>query len=220
MHALLFDLDGTLVDTVYAHVLAWQHALAEVGVAVDSYRLHRHVGSSGDLIVRFAQREAGQALSAEQAATVHRRHEELFRQIVPRPRALPGAVEVFRALRSAGIPHAIATASYRPLIDASLDVVGVGPEAVVVEGKGALHGKPEPDIFLVSQERLKVQAADCVVVGDAVWDHVAARRAGMPSVGVLTGGYGEEELFHAGAFRVYGTLADLLRNLDELGILL
>jgi beta-phosphoglucomutase-like phosphatase (HAD superfamily) len=165
MHALLFDLDGTLVDTVYAHVLAWQRALGEVGVAVDGYRLHRHVGSSGELIVRFAQREAGQALSAEQAATVHRRHEELFRQIVPRPRALPGAIEVFRALRSAGIPHVIATANYRPLIDASLDVVRVGPEAVVVEGKGELHGKPEPGIFLASRERLKVQAADCAGIG-------------------------------------------------------
>ena len=89
MHGLVFDLDGTLVDTVYAHVLAWQGALGEVGVAVDSYRLHRHVGSSGGLIVRYAQREAGRELSAEQRETVHRRHEELFQQIMPRPRPLP-----------------------------------------------------------------------------------------------------------------------------------
>jgi phosphoglycolate phosphatase-like HAD superfamily hydrolase len=91
---------------------------------------------------------------------------------------------------------------------------------VVVEGKGALQGKPEPDLFLASQTRLGVSARDCIVVGDAVWDHVAARRAGMLSIGVLTGGYGEEELYHAGAFRVYRTIADLLQNLDELGILL
>jgi HAD superfamily hydrolase (TIGR01509 family) len=220
MHALIFDLDGTLVDTVYAHVLAWQRSLGEAGVAVDGYRLHRHVGSSGTLIVRYAQRETGRQLSAEQAQTVHRRHSELFRQIVPRPRPLPGAVEVFRALRDARIPHAIATASYRPLIDASLDAVAVAPDAVVVEGMGELQGKPEPDLFLASKTRLGVQAEDCIVVGDAVWDHVAARRAGMLSVGVLTGGYGEEELYHAGAFRVYRTIADLLQNLDELGILL
>src|SRR5262247_2998050 len=136
MHALVFDLDGTLVDTVYAHVLAWQVALGEAGVVVDGYRLHRHVGSSGGLIVRYAQREAGRRLSAEQAQAVHRRHGELFRQIVPRPRPLPGAVEAFRVLRDARIPHAVATASYRPLIDASLEAVGVGPDAVVVEGKG------------------------------------------------------------------------------------
>jgi HAD superfamily hydrolase (TIGR01509 family) len=220
MHALIFDLDGTLVDTVYSHVLAWQSALAEVGVAVDGYRLHRHVGSSGGLIIRFAQRETGRELSAEQAETVHRRHGELFRQIVPRPRALPGAVEIFRALDGARIPYAIATASYRPLIDTSLAAVGVAADAIVVEGKGSLHGKPEPDLFLASRERLSIAAADCVIVGDAVWDHVAARRANMVSVGVLTGGYGEEELYHAGAFRVYRNIADMLRNLDELGILL
>src|SRR5271165_1746192 len=109
MHALLFDLDGTLVDSVYAHVLSWQLALGEVGVAVDGYRLHRHVGSSGGLIVRYAQREAGHELSAEQAETVHRRHDELFRQILPRPRPLPGAVEAFRTLRKASIPYTIAT---------------------------------------------------------------------------------------------------------------
>lgn len=220
MHALVFDLDGTLVDTVYAHVLAWQGALGEAGVVVDGYRLHRHVGSSGDLIVRYAQRETGRKLSAEKAETVHRRHGELFRQMMPRPRPLPGAVEVFPTLRESGIPYAIATASYRPVIDASLEAVGVGPEAVVIEGKGALRGKPEPDLFLASRERLGTGAEDCTIVGDAVWDHVGARRAGMLSVGVLTGGYGEEELYHAGAFRVYRNIADLLQNLDELGILL
>jgi len=220
MHALVFDLDGTLVDSVYAHVLAWQSAIEEAGLVVDGYRLHRHVGSSGNLIVRFAQRETGRDLSAEQMETIHRRHGELFRQMVPNPRPLPGAIEMFRALRAARIPHAIATASYRPLINASLDAVGVGPEAVVVEGKGELQGKPEPDLFLAARKQLGVAVAECIAVGDAVWDHVAARRAGMVSVGVLTGGYGEEELYHAGAFRVYRTIADLLQNLDELGILL
>ena len=220
MHALLFDLDGTLVDTVYAHVLAWQIALGEPGVVVDGYRLHRHVGSSGDLIVRYAQRQAGRKLSPAQVESVHRRHGELFRQILPHPRALPGAVELFRVLRVWNIPYAIATASFRPLIDASLEAVGVGAEALVVEGKGALRGKPEPDLFLASRERLGTRVEDCVVVGDAIWDHIGARRAGMLSVGVLTGGYGEEELYHAGAFRVYRNIADLLENLDELGILL
>jgi HAD superfamily hydrolase (TIGR01509 family) len=220
MHALIFDLDGTLVDTVYAHVLAWQVALAEVGVDVDGYRLHRHVGSSGGLIVRYSQREMGRELSIEQRRAVHQRHGELFRQLLPHPRPLPGAAEAFRVLRASGVPHAIATASYRPLIDASLEAVGVGPDAIVVEGKGPLRGKPEPDLFLTSRERLGDRAEDCIVVGDAVWDHVGARRAGMLSVGVLTGGYGEEELYHAGAFRVYRDIADLLQNLDELGILL
>jgi phosphoglycolate phosphatase-like HAD superfamily hydrolase len=101
-----------------------------------------------------------------------------------------------------------------------LQAIGIGPEVVVVEGGGGLRGKPEPDLFVASRERLGTRGADCIVVGDAVWDHVGARRAGMLSVGVLTGGYGEEELYHAGAFRVYRDVADLLANLDELGILL
>src|SRR5262249_40656411 len=150
----LFDLDGTLVDTVYGHVLAWQQALSDVGVAVDGYRLHRHVGSSGGLIVRFAQRETGRQLSAEQMETVQRRHAELFRQILPRPRPLPGAVEGLRILREAKVPHAIATASYRPIINGSLDAIGTAADAIVVEGKGSLHGKPEPDLFLASRARL------------------------------------------------------------------
>jgi HAD superfamily hydrolase (TIGR01509 family) len=220
MHGLIFDLDGTLVDTVYAHVLAWQQALAEAGVQIEGHRLHRHVGSSGGLLVRFAEREAGRSLSAEQEKAVRRRHDELFRQLLPRPRPLPGAADLLAALCAAGVPHAVATASYRPLIDPSLEAAGVGPGTAVVEGSGTLHGKPEPDLFLAARERLGPGAGSCVVVGDAVWDHVGARRAGMLSVGVLTGGYGEEELYHAGAFRVYRNAGDLLRNLDELGILL
>ena len=220
MRALLFDLDGTLVDTVYAHVMAWQRALAEAGVSVDGFRLHRHVGSSGELIVRHAQRDASRTLSPQETETVHRRHAELFRQLVPSPRPLPGAVHAFRTLGAAGVPHAVVTASYRPVIDPSLDALELPPGAVVVEGKGGLHGKPEPDLFLAGRDRLGLRTGDCVVVGDAVWDHIGARRAGMMSVGVLTGGYGEEELFHAGALRVYQDVAELLRSLDELGLAL
>jgi phosphoglycolate phosphatase-like HAD superfamily hydrolase len=220
LRALLFDLDGTLVDTVYAHVLAWQRALAEAGVSVDGFRLHRHVGSSRELIVRHAQRDARRTLSPQEAETVHRRHDELFRQLVPSPRPLPGAVQAFRTLGAAGVPHAVVTASYRPVIDQSLDALELPPGAVMVEGKGGLHGKPEPDLLLAGRDRLGLLTGDCVVVGDAVWDHIGARRAGMMSVGVLTGGYGEEELFHAGALRVYRDVAELLQSLDELGLAL
>src|SRR4029078_2329260 len=134
------------------------------------------------------QRETGRELTAEQSETVRHRHDELFRKTLYRPRPLPGAIEMLRALCAAKIPHAIATASYRPLIDASLEAVGVGPEVVVVEGSRGLQGKPEPDLFLAAQRQLDVTAAECIFIGDAVWDHVAAHRAGMMSVGVLTGG--------------------------------
>ena len=116
--------------------------------------------------------------------------------------------------------HGIATSGRRPEIDESLVALGVPAEMVVVERGDVLRAKPEPDLFLACQERLGVAIGDCYVVGDAVWDLLAARRAGMLSVGLLTGGYGEDELRAAGAFRVYRDPAELLDSLDELGIVI
>src|SRR4051812_17238750 len=160
MHAMIFDLDGTLVDSVYAHVLAWQGALGEVGIDIDGWQLHRHVGSSGRLIVRYAERTLGRSLSSAQEESVYRRHGELFRQLLPQPRPLPGAVEAFRVLREAKVPSALATASHRPVIDLSLAALGVGNSTVVVEGSGALRGKPEPDLILAAQRQLGVEAGE------------------------------------------------------------
>jgi phosphoglycolate phosphatase-like HAD superfamily hydrolase len=116
------------------------------------------------------------------------------------------------------VPFGIATSGRRPEIDSSLAALGVGPEVVVVERGDVLRAKPEPDLFLACQERMGVEVRDCTVVGDAVWDLLAARRAGMLSVGLLTGGYGEDELTSAGAFRVYRDPEELDASLDELGI--
>jgi HAD superfamily hydrolase (TIGR01509 family) len=219
MNALIFDLDGTLVDTVYAHVFAWQRAFAEAGLAIDGWRIHRRIGMSGGLFARAAARELGREIDAAQAEALQRRHGELFREFLPERRPLPGAVELLRELRARGVAFGIATSGRRPEIDRSLEVLGVGPEIVVVERRDVARAKPEPDLFLACQQRLGVQAAECYVVGDAVWDLLAARRAGILSVGLLSGGYGEDELLSAGAFRVYRDPAELHRSLDELGIL-
>jgi HAD superfamily hydrolase (TIGR01509 family) len=217
--ALIFDLDGTLVDTVYAHVFAWQRAFAEVGLPIDGWRIHRRVGMSGGLFARAAAREIGRPLSEEEAETIQRRHSELYREILPERRPLPGAVELLAELRERRIPHGIATSGRRPEIDASLEVLGISEDTVVVERGDVDRAKPEPDLFLTCAERLDVAAVDCYVVGDAVWDLLAARRAGMLSVGLLSGGYGEDELTRAGAFRVYRDTAELRTSLDELGVL-
>src|SRR5512136_3072778 len=219
MRALIFDLDGTLVDTVYAHVFAWQQALAEAGMVIEGWLIHRRIGMSGGLFTRAVARELGRDLSAEEVLALQRRHGELFVQLLPVRRPLPGAVELLRFLAETGIAVGIATSGRRPLIDASLAVLGVGPETVVVERGEVARAKPEPDLFLACQQRLGVEAKDCYVVGDAVWDLLAARRAGMLSVGLLSGGYGEDELTRAGALRVYRDPAELHRSLDELGIL-
>jgi HAD superfamily hydrolase (TIGR01509 family) len=217
--SLVFDLDGTLVDTVYAHVLAWQRALAEAGLPVDGWRIHRRVGMSGGLFARAVAREVGRPLSDDETEALQRRHGELYRQLLPERRPLPGAVELLRELREAGVVHGIATSGRRPEIDASLAALGVGAETVVVERGDVLRAKPEPDLFLEAARRLEVAPADCYVVGDAVWDLLAARRAGMLSVGLLSGGYGEDELTRAGAFRVYRDADELRGSLDELGVL-
>ncbi len=219
MRALIFDLDGTLVDTVYAHVFAWQRAFAESGLAIDGWRIHRRIGMSGGLFARAAARELGREITASQAEALQARHGELFREFLPERRPLPGAVELLRELRRVGVLFGIATSGRRPEIDLSLAALKVGADTVVIERRDVARAKPEPDLFLACQQQLRVAAADCYVIGDAVWDLLAARRAGMLSVGLLSGGYGEDELTSAGAFRVYRDAAELHRSLDELGIL-
>jgi HAD superfamily hydrolase (TIGR01509 family) len=217
--AMIFDLDGTLVDTVYAHVFAWQKALAEGGMPIDGWRVHRKIGMSGGLFTRAIAREIGRALEPDQAHALQQRHGELYKSLLPQPTPLPGAVQVLRRLRDLGVPAGIATSGRRPEIDASLAALDVPGDMVVIERGDVERAKPEPDLFLACQERLGVDVRDCFVVGDAVWDLLAARRAGMLSVGLLTGGYGADELIRAGAFRVYRDPQELDESLDELGVL-
>ena len=218
MTALIFDLDGTLVDTVYAHVFAWQRALAERGMAIDGWRIHRRIGMSGGLFTRAVGRELGRALDEAEAHALQDRHGELFREMLPERRALPGAVSLLAALRAGGVVHGIATSGRRPEIDASLAVLDVPDETVVVQRGDVERAKPAPDLFLECARRLGAETDECFVVGDAVWDLLAARRARMLSVGLLSGGYGDDELTRAGAFRVYRDPAELHSALDELGI--
>jgi HAD superfamily hydrolase (TIGR01509 family) len=218
MRALIFDLDGTLVDTVYAHVFAWQRALAEAAIDVDGWRIHRRIGMSGGLFTRALAREVGRELGPEEAEKIEKRHGQLFQDLAPVRRPLPGAVALLRHLREARLLHGIATSGRRPEIDKSLAALELASDTVVVERGHVARAKPEPDLFLACRDRLGVKSEECYVVGDAVWDLLAARRAGMLSIALLSGGYGENELVAAGAFRVYRDPAELRRSLDELGL--
>jgi HAD superfamily hydrolase (TIGR01509 family) len=218
MPALIFDLDGTLVDTVYAHVFAWQRALAQCEMSIDGWRIHRRIGMSGGLFTRAVARELGREMTDAEAEQVQSLHGELFRELLPERRALPGAPELLADLRARDVTHGIATSGRRPEIDRSLDALGVPAETVVVERGDVARAKPEPDLFVECARRLNADADDCYVVGDAVWDLLAARRAGMLSVGLLSGGYGADELERAGAYRVYRDAAELHISLDELGV--
>ncbi len=218
MPALIFDLDGTLVDTVYGHVFAWQRALAQCGMPIDGWRIHRRVGMSGGLFTRAVARELGRELTDEEAEEVQHRHGELFRELLPDRRPLPGARDLLADLRARSVTHGIATSGRRPEIDASLEALGVPDDATVVERGDVARAKPEPDLFVECARRLDAAPGECYVIGDAVWDLLAARRAGMLSIGLLSGGYGGDELERAGAYRVYRDAAELHISLDELGI--
>jgi HAD superfamily hydrolase (TIGR01509 family) len=219
MQALIFDLDGTLVDTVYAHIFAWQKALTEAGMAIEGWRIHRKIGMSGGLFTRAVARELGHDLTPLEVEDLQKRHGEIFVELLPERRPLPGAVELIRFLYSHNILFGIATSGRRPEINDSLAVLGIHADTIVVERGDVLRAKPEPDLFLACQQRMGIRANNCYVVGDAVWDLLAARRAGMLSIGLLSGGYGEDELSKAGAYRVYRDPAELHRSLDELGVL-
>jgi HAD superfamily hydrolase (TIGR01509 family) len=218
MRALIFDLDGTLVDTVYAHVFAWQRALGEADLHIEAWRIHRFIGMSGGLLTRAAAQAAGREIDDDLAERLQARHGEIYKQLLPDRRPLPGAVALLRHLRDARIRHGIATSGKRGDVRPSLAVLEVPDDIVVVDRDDVQRAKPEPDLFLACQERLHVEREACYVVGDSVWDLLAARRAGMLGVGVLSGGYGEPELTSAGAYRVYRDPQALLESRHELGL--
>jgi HAD superfamily hydrolase (TIGR01509 family) len=218
MKALIFDLDGTLVDTVYGHALSWQRALAEAGIATDTARLHRRIGMAGELLMEESAREAGKHLSKNKMKVADQRHAALFARLISKPRPLTGAVILLRRLRRSRIPHGIATSGKRGSIQPAIAALRLPDSAIIVDGSSVKHAKPEPDLFIQCQERLGANENDCFVVGDATWDILAARRAGMLGVGLLSGGYGEDELYRAGAFRVYRDPEELLQSITQLGI--
>jgi len=216
--AFLFDLDGTLVDSVYQHVLAWREALEQAGIELAVWRIHRRIGMSGGLFVNALLRETKREVTAEQVGRILRSHAEAYARLVDQVRPLPGARELLAYLTRVGVPWAIATSGRLESARPTLEMLGVAPNVPVITRDQVRHAKPDPDLFLAAADRLGVQISASVVVGDSVWDLLAARRARALGVGLLSGGYGQDELERAGAYRVYQDPADLLEHLDEVGV--
>ena len=216
--AFLFDLDGTLVDSVYQHVLAWREALESGGIQLAVWRIHRQIGMSGGLFVNALLRETGHSVSKEEAERLQEVHGEAFRRYASQVRPLPGAEDLLSYLTKAGVPWAIATSGRLENASLSLRLLGLSDDVPIITRDLVRHAKPDPDLFLAAAEKLGVDISDSVVVGDSIWDLLAARRARALSIGLLSGGYGREELERAGAYRVYNDPADLLRHLDEVGV--
>ena len=216
--AVLFDLDGTLVDSVYQHVLAWREALEAGGIQLAIWRIHRQIGMSGGLFVNALARETGRTLSSEEVERIHQVHGQAFKRYSSQVRPLPGAQELLAHLTEVGVPWAIATSGRLQSARLSLDLLGISDDVPIITRDMVRHAKPDPDLFLAAAEKLGIPIGDSVVVGDSIWDLLAAQRARALGVGFLSGGYGREELERAGAYRVYNDPADLLKHLDEVGV--
>ena len=216
--AFLFDLDGTLIDSVYQHVIAWREALEQCGVSLAVWKLHRRIGMSGGLFVTALLRELEAELDDETLARLPELHAEAYARHYSSVRPLPGASELLAALSDQGVPWAIATSGAERSAGPARELLGLPPDTPFVTRDLVRYAKPDPDLFLTAAEKVGVDIRDSIVVGDSVWDLLAARRAGALGIGLLSGGYGREELFYAGAFRVYEDPGDLLAHLDEVGV--
>jgi HAD superfamily hydrolase (TIGR01549 family) len=216
--AFIFDLDGTLVDSVYQHVLSWKLALAAERIELSVWRIHRKIGMSGGLFMNQLRRETGLAISDDQIDRLRHAHAEAYRGYADEIRPLPGARGLLAALTAAGVPWAIATSGRMETAAVNLAALGVDPkETPVVTRDQVRFAKPDPDLFIAAAERLGAPIETAVVVGDAVWDMLAATRCRALGVGLLSGGYGADELRQAGAIRVFEDPLDLLGHLDEVG---
>ena len=216
--AFLFDLDGTLMDSVYQHVLAWREALEEVGLELSVWRIHRRIGMSGGLFLDALLRETGRRFGADEAAAVRRTHAAAFARLVGAVKPLPGARDLLKYLTNAKVPWAIATSGWLDSARPMLEMLDVPAGVPIITRDQVEHAKPDPDLFLAAAARLGAPIDACIVVGDSVWDLLAARRARALGVGLLSGGYGQDELERAGAYRVYEDPADLLRHVYEVGV--
>ena len=209
--AVLFDVDGTLVDSNYLHVWAWLRAFDAEGLPVDGWRIHRCIGMDGATLVRTLSGDAGQGVLDR----LKEKHSEYYEQSTDLLAPLPGARDLLRVVADRGLQVVLATsapedelATLRKVLDCD-DVI-----AAVTSSQDVQTAKPKPDIVEVALDRAGVSAQRAVFIGDAVWDCEAAARAKVSSIGVLSGGVSRAELLEAGASAVFEDAGDLLAHLD------
>jgi phosphoglycolate phosphatase-like HAD superfamily hydrolase len=216
--AIVFDLDGTLVDSVYEHVISWKQAFREHGLEVPGWMIHNKIGMSGSVLLRQLLTETRQKASPKKRKGIEALHKAHFNRRIPLIRSLPGVRELLHRLTRLGVRWAIGTGGDRKAVTALLEDLRIPVSVPIVTGDDVREAKPQPDIFMLSAERLGVSIHETIIVGDSVWDLLAASRAKALSIGLLSGGYSRSDLERAGAYRVYNDPADLLTHLEELGL--
>ena len=215
---LLLDLDGTLVDSVYEHLMAWREALEEADIRLPNWKIHRRIGMSGRLFLPTLLRELGRNIDKAEIQSIEEIRGSIFRKKIPEIRVQPGAKELLQYFEKIGAPWALATSGDRSQVEQLLRNFDIPPDVPVITGDDVAAAKPAPDTFVLAAERLEVSPHDSVVIGDSPWDLLAAQRMKGLGIGLLCGGYAQVELERAGAYRVYEDPGDLLAHIEELGI--
>jgi len=209
---VILDLDGTLVDTVYQHVLAWRSAFLAVGVDIPSWRIHRAIGMGGD---RLVTEVAGQAVENAVGDEVRKLHGQRFEDMLPHVTPTDGAAELLEALRGRDLKVVVASSGEREMTERLLSVLGAAEALHAwVSGDQADSSKPAADLLHLAMDEVSGESA--LVIGDTVWDVESARNSDFPSVGVLTGGVSDAELREAGAMDVRENPAAITKDLDDL----
>lgn len=208
-HAIVFDLDGTLVDTVGTRVDAWMAVFPRFGIQPEPDFLAPLMGSDGKLLARTVAEHYDVALQPGDDARIDAEAGEEFRVLNAEPRALPGAHEVLEWLTDRGLPWAVATSSLPDDARESVASLGLRSMPLICDGADVDHAKPAPDLLFKAAHLLEVDPAGTWYVGDSRWDMLAADAAGMRAIAVLTGATSEADLRVAGAHEVYPTLLEL-----------
>jgi len=209
--AVLFDIDGTLIDSNFLHIEAWAHAFARLGLTVPAWRIQRSIGADSDKLLDGLIGEAPEDVRARAKSL----HSEYYEQSTPRLNVFDGARELVAAIAAHGTRVVLATSAPRDELDRLLPVLDIDEQIhAVTSGEDVETAKPRPDIIEVALERAGVDASRAFMVGDSVWDIAAADRAGVRCIGVLSGGTGADDLRKAGAVAVYDDVAALLDGVE------
>jgi HAD superfamily hydrolase (TIGR01509 family) len=209
MPTAILDIDGTLVDSNYQHVLAWDRAFAESGARVPLWRIHRHMGMGGDHLVGAL---LGENFDIAHGKAVRAAEKQFYAELMPKVRAVPGATEAISWLKEAGWDLVLASSARDEEVDFYIDLLKAADLADERTASGDVEQtKPAADLIESALEKVGADSGDSILVGDSVWDIEAARRAGVPTVGVLTGGFPEADLQEAGAIAVIDSIASFSR---------